>query len=171
MLQIISLVDITPSGKRSWTWSWTASGSLLTTATCLQDQLLLCVCLSRHPNRFGRFRHPRHRTPRLLRLQRMRRRNRIRPWLPHAGEAVGGCAERGLIPFFTVLKFRAQAKEVCGRSCQLARLSVDYGKKSKISFTVWCCPQVATAVVEPYNTVLCVHSLLEHTDVTIMRLG
>ena len=30
--------------------------------------------------------------------------------------------------------------------------SVDYGKKSKISFTVWCCPQVATAVVEPYNT-------------------
>merc|ERR1711861_46330 len=42
----------------------------------------------------------------------------------------------------------------------------DYGKKSKISFTVWSCPQVATAVVEPYNTVLCVHSLLEHTDVT-----
>ena len=48
----------------------------------------------------------------------------------------------------------------------LERLSVDYGKKSKISFTVWSCPQVATAVVEPYNTVLCVHSLLEHTDVT-----
>ena len=47
---------------------------------------------------------------------------------------------------------------------------MDYGKKSKISFTVWCCPQVATAVVEPYNTVLCVHSLLEHTDVTIMHL-
>ena len=45
---------------------------------------------------------------------------------------------------------------------------MDYGKKSKISFTVWSCPQVATAVVEPYNTVLCVHSLLEHTDVTIM---
>merc|ERR1712193_332984 len=48
----------------------------------------------------------------------------------------------------------------------LERLSVDYGKKSKISFTVWSCPQVSTAVVEPYNTVLCVHSLLEHTDVT-----
>merc|ERR1711890_147937 len=40
--------------------------------------------------------------------------------------------------------------------------------KSKLSFTVWACPQVATAVVEPYNTVLCVHSLLEHTDVTVM---
>merc|ERR1712187_261591 len=55
-----------------------------------------------------------------------------------------------------------------GLAClMLERLSVDYGKKSKISFTVWACPQVATAVVEPYNTVLCVHSLLEHTDVTI----
>merc|ERR1712193_365096 len=56
-----------------------------------------------------------------------------------------------------------------GLACLLLeRLSVDYGKKTKISFTVWSCPQVATAVVEPYNTVLCVHSLLEHTDVTIM---
>merc|ERR1711908_96489 len=50
----------------------------------------------------------------------------------------------------------------------LERLSVDYGKKSKLSFTTWACPQVSTAVVEPYNTVLCVHSLLEHTDVTVM---
>jgi len=44
--------------------------------------------------------------------------------------------------------------------------AVDYGKKSKISFTVWSCPQISSACVEPYNTVLCVHSLLEHTDVT-----
>ena len=44
-----------------------------------------------------------------------------------------------------------------GLGClMLERLSVDYGKKSKLSFTVWSCPQVATAVVEPYNTVLCV---------------
>merc|ERR1719359_2801024 len=28
------------------------------------------------------------------------------------------------------------------------------------------CPQISSACVEPYNTVLCVHSLLEHTDVT-----
>merc|ERR1740127_416337 len=53
-------------------------------------------------------------------------------------------------------------------SLMMERLSVDYGKKSKVSFTVWACPQVSTAVVEPYNTVLCVYSLLEHTDVTIM---
>ena len=37
-----------------------------------------------------------------------------------------------------------------GLGClMLERLSVDYGKKSKLSFTVWSCPQVATAVVEP----------------------
>ena len=33
-----------------------------------------------------------------------------------------------------------------GLGClMLERLSVDYGKKSKLSFTVWACPQVATA--------------------------
>merc|ERR1719293_164688 len=31
-------------------------------------------------------------------------------------------------------------------SLLMERLSVDYGKKSKLSFTVWSCPQVATAV-------------------------
>ena len=46
-------------------------------------------------------------------------------------------------------------------------LSVDYGKQSTLVF-IWVCPQVATAVVETYNTFLCVHSLLGHTDVTIM---
>ena len=43
-----------------------------------------------------------------------------------------------------------------GLGClMLERLSVDYGKKSKLSFTVWPCPQVSTAVVEPYNCVRC----------------
>merc|ERR1719453_1744038 len=49
-------------------------------------------------------------------------------------------------------------------SLLLERLSVDYGRKSKLSFTVTPAPQVATAVVEPYNHVLSSHSLLEHTD-------
>ena len=31
-----------------------------------------------------------------------------------------------------------------------------------------CCLQVSTAVVEPYNSVLSTHSLLEHTDVAVM---
>jgi tubulin alpha len=34
----------------------------------------------------------------------------------------------------------------------LERLSVDYGKKSKLSFTNWPCPQVSTAVVEPSSS-------------------
>ncbi|EUD67861.1 hypothetical protein C922_01473 [Plasmodium inui San Antonio 1] len=50
----------------------------------------------------------------------------------------------------------------------LERLSVDYGKKSKLNFCCWPSPQVSTAVVEPYNSVLSTHSLLEHTDVAIM---
>merc|ERR1712065_67439 len=51
-------------------------------------------------------------------------------------------------------------------SLLLERLSVDYGRKSKLSFTVTPAPQVSTAVVEPYNHVLASHALLEHTDVS-----
>merc|ERR1712054_562902 len=50
----------------------------------------------------------------------------------------------------------------------LERLSVDYGRKSKLSFTIFPSPQVSTAVVEPYNTVLSTHGLLEHTDVCVL---
>ena len=53
-------------------------------------------------------------------------------------------------------------------SLLLERLSVDYGRKSKLSFTIYPSPQVSTAVVEPYNCVLSTHSLLEHTDVSFM---
>lgn len=48
----------------------------------------------------------------------------------------------------------------------LERLSIDFGKKAKLSFAITPAPQVANAVVEPYNSVLATHSLLEHTDVT-----
>ena len=51
-------------------------------------------------------------------------------------------------------------------SLLLERLSVDYGRKSKLSFAVSPLPQVSTAVVEPYNSVLSTHALLEHTDCT-----
>ncbi|GAB5365826.1 hypothetical protein AAMO2058_001091400 [Amorphochlora amoebiformis] len=53
-------------------------------------------------------------------------------------------------------------------SLLLERLSVDYGKKSKLGFNVYPSPQVSTAVVEPYNCVLSTHSLLEHTDVAVV---
>merc|ERR1712167_258466 len=49
-------------------------------------------------------------------------------------------------------------------SLLLERLSVDYGKKSKLAFCVYPSPQVSTAVVEPYNAVLATHSLLDHTE-------
>ncbi|EDV27200.1 Tubulin alpha-1C chain [Trichoplax sp. H2] len=49
-------------------------------------------------------------------------------------------------------------------SLLLERLSVDYGKKSKLQFAVYPAPQVATAVVEPYNAILTTHTTLEHTD-------
>src|SRR5665213_809097 len=53
-------------------------------------------------------------------------------------------------------------------SLLLERLSADYGKKSKLDFCIYPSPEVSTAVVEPYNSVLSTHSLLEHTDVAFM---
>ncbi|KAK9763901.1 alpha-tubulin [Basidiobolus ranarum] len=50
----------------------------------------------------------------------------------------------------------------------LERLSVDYGKKSKLEFSVYPAPQVSTAVVEPYNSILTTHTTLEHTDCSFM---
>eukprot|EP00854_Cymbomonas_tetramitiformis_P017248 gene17248-20522_t len=51
---------------------------------------------------------------------------------------------------------------------KLADNCTDYGKKSKLGFTIYPSPQVSTAVVEPYNSVLSTHSLLEHTDVAVL---
>lgn len=51
-------------------------------------------------------------------------------------------------------------------SLLLERLSLDYGGKSKLAFSVFPSPQVSTAEVEPYNAVLCAHKLIEHTDCT-----
>jgi len=48
----------------------------------------------------------------------------------------------------------------------LERLSVDYGRKTKLDWVITPAPQIASAVVEPYNSVLSTHALLEHTDVT-----
>ena len=64
-------------------------------------------------------------------------------------------------------------------SLLLERLSVDYGKKSKLGFSIYpapqvstdlisqgvdTTPQVSTALVEPYNAVLYTHTTLEHCD-------
>ena len=50
----------------------------------------------------------------------------------------------------------------------MERLSVDYGKKSKLEFSIYPAPQVSTAVVEPYNSVLTTHTTLEHSDCAFM---
>eukprot|EP01098_Paradermamoeba_levis_P007515 TRINITY_DN3105_c0_g1_i1.p1 TRINITY_DN3105_c0_g1~~TRINITY_DN3105_c0_g1_i1.p1 ORF type:complete len:449 (-),score=155.22 TRINITY_DN3105_c0_g1_i1:304-1650(-) len=50
----------------------------------------------------------------------------------------------------------------------LDKLSNDYAKKCKLDFCVYPSPQISTSVVEPYNSVLSTHSLLEHTDVAFM---
>jgi len=44
-------------------------------------------------------------------------------------------------------------------------LSIEYGKKPKLAFSIYPAPQVSTAMVEPYNAVLQTHTSLEHTDV------
>ncbi|KAG7278483.1 hypothetical protein CRUP_038778 [Coryphaenoides rupestris] len=54
-------------------------------------------------------------------------------------------------------------------SLLMERLSVDYGKKSKLEFSVYPAPQVSTAVVEPYNAILTTHTTLEHSDCAFME--
>ncbi|XP_068955208.1 tubulin alpha-1B chain-like isoform X3 [Petaurus breviceps papuanus] len=53
-------------------------------------------------------------------------------------------------------------------SLMMEHLSVDYGKKSKLEFSICPAPQVSTAVVEPYNSILTTHTTLEHSDCAFM---
>ena len=53
-------------------------------------------------------------------------------------------------------------------SLLLNRLSAEYGKHSKLDFVIWPSPQLAGAVVEPYNAILSTHAMLEHTDCTFL---
>jgi len=53
-------------------------------------------------------------------------------------------------------------------SLLLEHLSSEYGKKSKLDFCIYPSPLLATSVVEPYNSVLSTHALLEHADVAFM---
>jgi tubulin alpha len=50
----------------------------------------------------------------------------------------------------------------------LERLSVDYPKKTKVEFAVYPSKNLSSAVVEPYNTVLCTHAMLEFSEVAFM---
>ncbi|CAL8091748.1 unnamed protein product [Calicophoron daubneyi] len=53
-------------------------------------------------------------------------------------------------------------------SLMMERVCVDYGKVSKLGFSVYPSPQISTAVVEPYNAVLNTHTTLELADCAFM---
>merc|ERR1712217_55656 len=50
----------------------------------------------------------------------------------------------------------------------LERIAVDYRKKSKIGFEVYPAPNLSTCIVEPYNSMLSTHWLLDHTEVSVL---
>ncbi len=50
-------------------------------------------------------------------------------------------------------------------SLLMERLSIEYGKKSKLSFSIYPAPQISSAIVEPYNAILYTHTTLEHCEV------
>ncbi|MEJ1287757.1 hypothetical protein NN561_018780 [Cricetulus griseus] len=53
-------------------------------------------------------------------------------------------------------------------SLLMERLSADYGKKSKLEFSIYPAPQVSTAVVEAHNSILTTHTTLEYSDCAFM---
>eukprot|EP00116_Pleurobrachia_bachei_P004317 sb/3464579/ len=53
-------------------------------------------------------------------------------------------------------------------SLLLEQLCIEFGKKSKLEFAVYPSPQVSTAVVEPYNSILTTHNTLLTSDCAFM---
>ena len=49
-------------------------------------------------------------------------------------------------------------------SLLMERHTVDYGKKSKLEFVAYPAPQVATAVVEPYNDIMSYCAFMDLTE-------
>jgi tubulin alpha len=46
----------------------------------------------------------------------------------------------------------------------LERLSADYGKESKLEFSIYPAPKLGNSIVKPYNAVLTTHTTIEHSD-------
>ena len=53
-------------------------------------------------------------------------------------------------------------------SLLMDRVCVDYSKKSKLEFVIYPAPDMAPAIVEPYNAILTTHTSLELTDVSFL---
>ncbi|KAJ7896316.1 Tubulin/FtsZ, GTPase domain-containing protein [Mycena olivaceomarginata] len=77
----------------------------------------------------------------------------------------GNCS--GLQGFFVFLSFGGRTGSGLG-ALLLERLSPDYGKKSKLNCCIYPMPQLSSPVVEPYNSVLTTHTILEHSDCSFM---
>jgi len=50
----------------------------------------------------------------------------------------------------------------------LEKLTTEYGKLSKLGFSLFPAPRVTPSVVAPYNALLTTHGLLEHTNVNVV---
>lgn len=44
----------------------------------------------------------------------------------------------------------------------------DYGKKTKVDFSIYPSPNISTVIVEPYNSVLTTHGTLDYEDVCFL---
>ena len=53
-------------------------------------------------------------------------------------------------------------------SLLMEQLAKDYGKKAKLEFAIYPSPQMAPAIVEPYNAILSTHTSLETVDVCFL---
>lgn len=53
-------------------------------------------------------------------------------------------------------------------SLLMENLATEFGKKSKLEFSIYPAPKVATAVVEPYNSILTTHTTLEYSDCSFL---
>jgi hypothetical protein len=72
----------------------------------------------------------------------------------------------GLQGFFVFHSFGGGTGSGLG-ALLLERLSTDFGKKLKLEF-VYPAPQLSNSAVEPYNSVLTTHTMLEHSDCSFM---
>ena len=54
-------------------------------------------------------------------------------------------------------------------SLLMERLSIEYGKKSKLAFSIYPAPQVSTAIVEPYNAILHTHTTLGNKKMLLKK--
>lgn len=50
----------------------------------------------------------------------------------------------------------------------MEKLAQEFGKKSKLEISVYPSPQICTAIVEPYNSVLTTHNSMDSTDCTFI---